>query len=87
MPGLFKSARAQMKGPLVYLNRSQAEIVCCQIQQTAKYREWKLLALAIMKNHVHALIGVSGDPEPCRILRDLKSYASRALNSKWTKPE
>jgi REP element-mobilizing transposase RayT len=76
-----------MKGQPVYLHRSQAEVVCRQIQQTADFRGWKLLALAIMRNHVHTLIGVSGDPEPCRILRDLKSYASRALNSKWTKPE
>jgi REP element-mobilizing transposase RayT len=87
MPGLFKSAQSQMKAQPVYLNRSQAEVVCHQIQQTVAFRGWKSLALAIMKNHVHAVIGVSGDPEPWQILRDLKSYASRALNSKWTKPE
>jgi REP element-mobilizing transposase RayT len=87
IPGLVKSSKALMKGPVVYLNQSQAEVVCCQIQQTASFRGWKLVALAIMNNHIHALIGVNGDPEPWQILRDLKSYASRALNSKWGKPE
>jgi REP element-mobilizing transposase RayT len=87
IPGLVRSAQAQMKGQSVYLHTSQAEVVFRQIQETTKFRGWKLLALAIMRNHVHTLIGVSGDPEPWQIMRDLKSYASRALNSKWTKPE
>ena len=39
-----------------------------------------------MANHVHLLVGVQGDPEPAALLRDFKSYASRALNSSYGKP-
>jgi hypothetical protein len=33
-----------------------------------------------MANHVHLVVGVPGDPDPSALLRDFKSYASRALN-------
>lgn len=33
-----------------------------------------------MANHVHLIVGVPGDPDPATLLRDFKSYASRALN-------
>ena len=39
-----------------------------------------------MRNHVHLVVGVPGDPEPDTLLRDFKSYASRALNHRWPKP-
>ena len=39
-----------------------------------------MYALAIMKNHVHLVVGVPGDPEPDTLLRDFKSYGSRRLN-------
>ena len=39
-----------------------------------------------MANHVHAVVGVIGDPEPATILRDLKSYGSRALNLRYPCP-
>jgi REP element-mobilizing transposase RayT len=43
-----------------------------------------------MRNHVHVVLGVPGDPEPDTLLRDLKSYASRALGARasgkwWTR--
>src|SRR5262249_40259943 len=43
-------------------------------------RKWDLFAAAIMGNHVHIVVGVPGDPNPEDILRDFKSYGSRALN-------
>jgi len=46
-----------------------------------------LLAVAIMANHIHCVLGVLGDPEPEDLLRDLKSYGSRALNRRWGKPK
>ena len=51
-----------------------------QFEETARYRGWQLLAGAIMANHVHLVVGVPGDPDPSSLLRDFKSYASRALN-------
>jgi REP element-mobilizing transposase RayT len=40
-----------------------------------------VLACAVMANHVHLVLGVTGDPAPPVILRDMKRRASRALNA------
>src|SRR5439155_277838 len=55
-------------------------------QETAAYRRWTLLAVAVMANHVHLVAGVADDPEPTKILGDFKSYGSRALTRRWGKP-
>jgi REP element-mobilizing transposase RayT len=86
MPGLNRNAHAQMKCRPIFLNQLQAEVIARQIERTVLFRGWALSAYASMCNHLHVLVGVNGDPEPAEILRDLKSYASRALNSKWPKP-
>ena len=39
-----------------------------------------------MANHRHLVVGVSGDPQPERLLQGFKSYGSRALNRRWKRP-
>jgi REP element-mobilizing transposase RayT len=85
--GLTLMAQHSMKGPAVYLVLDQALALWEQMQETATHRGWQLQAVAIMRNHVHLVVGVPGDPEPDTLLRDLKSYGSRRLNSNWTRPE
>jgi len=58
-----------------------------QFRETARFRNWLLVAAAVMANHCHVVVGVPGDPEPDTLLRDLKAYASRRLNSRWPRPE
>ena len=77
--GLQILSKNKMKGPPVYLTVDQAEVLFAQFRETAVFRNWSLLAVAIMANHVHLLVGVSGDPDPHRLLRDFKSYGSRCL--------
>jgi REP element-mobilizing transposase RayT len=86
MPGLVRSAREALKCPPIYLTADQAGVLLRQFQETARYRGWVLLAVAIMANHVHVVVGVPGDPDPADILRDFKGYGSRALNRRWGKP-
>jgi REP element-mobilizing transposase RayT len=83
---LRHSAKQNMKGDPVFLMAAQAQVVLKQFQETARHRRWLLAAAAIMRNHFHAVVGVEGDPDPETLLRDLKSYASRALNKRWTRP-
>jgi REP element-mobilizing transposase RayT len=78
--GLWLAARDHLAGSAVYLTGGHARHVLKQFQETAAYRGWELLAVAIMANHVHLIVGVPGDPEPDMLLRDFKSYASRSLN-------
>jgi REP element-mobilizing transposase RayT len=86
MRGLKEAARNRLKGSPVWLTSDQAAAVLAQFQQTAQYRGWRLLAAAVMANHVHLVVGVRGDPDPTKILGDFKAYASRALNARWGKP-
>ncbi|HEV3299470.1 MAG TPA: transposase [Planctomycetaceae bacterium] len=79
-PHLEGFAKATQKLPTTRLTREQATAVCKQIQATADMRRWKLFAVAVMANHVHAVLGVPGDPEPATLLRDFKSYCARELN-------
>jgi REP element-mobilizing transposase RayT len=79
-PALRRIAESTLTGDPVLLTRAHAKIVRRQFEQTARYRGWHLLAGAIMTNHVHLLVGVPDDPDPSALLRDFKSYASRALN-------
>jgi REP element-mobilizing transposase RayT len=69
-----------LSGDPVRLTRALAEVVRRQFEETARIRGWQLLAGAIMANHIHLVVGVPGDPDPSALIRDFKSYASRALN-------
>ena len=83
---LEKAMRAAMKGLPIRLTLEQAVAMLPQFQETAAYRNWLLLAVAIMANHAHLVVGVPGDPDPEKLLHDFKSYASRVLNRRWGKP-
>lgn len=86
IPGLHASAEKRLQCPPVRLLQEHADILIGQFEQTAAYRSWGLKAVAIMANHLHLVVGVIGDPEPETLLRDFKSYGSRALNRQWPTP-
>ncbi len=85
-PRLERASRARMKAPPIWLSRRDAMITLRQFQITAGIRGWELIAVAIMRNHVHLVVGVQGDPDPATLLRDFKSYSSRALNAATARP-
>ena len=86
MPALESAVRGKLKCPPIRLTRQQAEVLFAQFQETAGFRQWQLLAVAVMDSHCHVVLGVPGDPDPSKLLGDLKSYGSRSLNRRWTKP-
>ena len=83
---LEQHARSLLKCDPIRLDAQQAKALLQQLQETADHRGWLLLAVGIMTNHFHLVVGVPGDPLPKKILGDFKSYGSRALNRQWTKP-
>ncbi len=85
-PALERYARTLLKCEPIRLVLAQAEVLLKQFQETANYRHWQLLAVGIMANHAHLVVGVPGDPQPASILGDFKSYGSRAINKQWAKP-
>ena len=86
MPALREHARTLLRGKPVYLGAEQATRVVEQFCETATFRQWPLLAAAVMANHAHLVVGVLGDPDPNKLLHDFKSYATRALNKRWPRP-
>jgi REP element-mobilizing transposase RayT len=84
--GLELWARRQMVGFPVMLNHQMATDLADQFQQTAVIRSWTIQAMAIMRNHIHMVVGVLGDPEPETLLQSFKSYGSRRLNQSFDRP-
>jgi REP element-mobilizing transposase RayT len=82
-PNLAAYAAVIRGDDAVLLDRPQAEAVADQLRETARHRRWQLLALAVMSNHVHLVVGVPGDPDPERLLADFKAWATRRLNHGW----
>lgn len=87
MPGRLEQSRQLLKGAPVFLRLPQAELLLGQFRETAVHRGWELLAAAVMRAHVHLVVGVPGDPEPDALLRDFKAYGSRAFNRRSSRPE
>jgi len=87
MPELRQAAQSQLKGKPIYLLKSQADVVTGQFQETANYRRWEIHAIAVMPNHFHIVAEANEDVHSTVLLRDFKSYASRALNRNWPKPQ
>jgi REP element-mobilizing transposase RayT len=86
VPELRASARELMKGPPIYFVKAQAAAVRDQFLETVQVRGWQLHATSIMANHIHAVVEAPAEVASTKILGDLKSYASRALNRGWDKP-
>lgn len=86
MPALREWARQRLKSAAILLRQDQASAVLNQIRETVAYRRWTLLAAAVMRNHAHVVLTAPEEVRSDAILRDLKSYASRALNAAFGKP-
>lgn len=86
LPGLETAAALSMKGPPIHLTLPHAESALAQFQETARFRNWRLEAVAILFNHFHLVVGVMGDPKAGKILGDFKSWGTRALSRQFGPP-
>jgi REP element-mobilizing transposase RayT len=86
IPGLQRTARENLKGQPVSVDLSQAEQLLEQFQETAAYRGWTLLAVAVMANHIHIVIDAPPEVGKSQLLRDFKSYGARRLNRLFGSP-
>jgi len=84
---LLNSAERNLKSKPILLERLQATALLDQFQETCRIRGWLLIAAGIMKSHIHLVVGVPGDPDPEKVLGDLKAYGSRKLNRQMSRPE
>ena len=76
LEGLERRSRELMSGPPIHFEHRHAEVYWKQILETAGFRKWNVLAVAIMYNHFHIVVGVIGDPKPGKVLGDFKSWGT-----------
>jgi REP element-mobilizing transposase RayT len=81
IPGLYASAQALLKQPPVYFTTAQARVVIDKFAETSRFRGRRFLAMSVMRNHLHAVVGFEEYIDFDRLLNDYKSYASRGLNA------
>jgi REP element-mobilizing transposase RayT len=86
LKGLHRYATSFLKCEPIRIVLAHANALLPQFQETARHRGWELRAVAIMADHVHIVVGVKGDPDPDKVLGDLKAYGSRLLNRGWGRP-
>lgn len=83
---LLAAAKANLVGDAILLESAHAELLKTQFEETAAFRGWTLVVAAVMRNHVHLVVGIAGNPDPSYLMRDFKSYGSRTLNRLYGKP-
>jgi len=86
MPGLWQSSYSLMRQAPVVFDVQQAHLVLQQILETAVYRGWEVLAVAVLPNHVHIVVRLGDDVPPCSALRDFKCNISKLLNRVYSCP-
>ncbi len=86
LEGLERRSRELMSGPPIHFEHRHAEVYQKQILETAGFRKWNVLAVAIMYNHFHIVVGVIGDPKPGKVLGDFKSWGTRTLSREFGRP-
>src|SRR5947209_19999 len=77
--GREQAAREAMVQPAYVLSAAERDIVSKAIVELARERGWRLWALHVRTNHVHAV--VSAECDPGRIMSDMKARASRELTA------
>jgi REP element-mobilizing transposase RayT len=78
-PRLFKFRRRLMKSEPMLFNAARCFCVTEAIEGVAKHRDWTLLALKVLSNHVHVVVSTPDRVKPEKVMNDFKSWATRRL--------
>ncbi len=79
LPRLEEWVRGRMTGPPVALTPADTAAMTAQFMETARIREWELVAASVMFNHTHILVGTPAAADPDKTRETLKSWATRAV--------
>jgi len=86
LPGLHRASAALLKGKPVLIGVEHAQLLLAQFRETATYRGWTLLAVAILPNHIHLVVQTPDEANVTKVLGDFKAYGSRRLTAHFGKP-
>jgi REP element-mobilizing transposase RayT len=71
---------AKLKYNAIKLNTAQRSVVKHAIYKVCAHRGWKIFAINIRTNHIHVVVWAQVSPEI--LVRDFKSYSTRALRQR-----
>lgn len=77
-------AGRRMAGPAVTLSEAMRVAVAETVARTCEERDWRLLALNVRTNHVHAVVAATEAPE--FVMTRLKSSSTSALRAQQLAP-
>lgn len=69
---------SRLSDPAIILTREAREVVDGAIRLHCERRGWKLLALNVRSNHVHAVVAAGKIP-PELVMKSMKAWATRTL--------
>lgn len=62
------------------LDGARRGVVCEAIREVCDYREWRLWAVHVRTNQIHAVVEASVRPE--KVIKDFKAYSGRRLKKR-----
>lgn len=71
--------KKKLKSEEVILTSRRRTVIRKAIREVCRHRKWTILAINVRTNHVHVVVSALIRPE--NIVRDLKSYSTRALRA------
>ncbi len=86
MPRLEAAAKGLLKQEPIRVNAEQAAVLVEQFQETCRIKGWSLLAVAVMAEHVHWVVGIDESLHGRKARQVLKAYGSGKLNERWGRP-
>ena len=84
-PDRREEARQDMREPALVLDAEQCAVVEATVRAHCVIRRWTLHALNARTTHVHVVVTAAAT-DPTKAMDQLKSWCSRRLNERTTKP-
>jgi REP element-mobilizing transposase RayT len=84
-PRRFRYEQRVMTAEPASLSEPEREVVLEEIRRTCEFEDWFLHAAHVRSTHVHLVLTARKAPE--MVTKELKAYASRALNQRFGRKE
>lgn len=71
--------RRVTKSEALLLDEACRKCVEATLREVAAHRNWSIVAINVLSNHVHAVVSTDDDTPAKKVLNDFKTYATRRL--------
>jgi REP element-mobilizing transposase RayT len=78
--------RLALKSRQVILSAAQRQCAENAIRDVARHRDWTILALSVLSNHVHVVVATGENTKPEKVLIDFKAWSTRRLREQQLVP-